>query len=998
MSIAGFTQPEGLDSPLTSDFSTESRRPGGTWIVPHGCCSANHLSPRYHGLISCAPVTTYWPTTICHVCNVGAALPSFVPQSGIFPTGEYYNNVVVIPEFIYPDGSLIIDAINEVNQKRLDYILYYTNGDFSLPLPDSDFYASALNTAKRFLKNYSGPNKPQSGLMFQSGTLVTETLEKHSTQILTSFLSDTRSEEVSFDVNHEQTLYSHDLDVEQLQHFLSRPLNILNYVITPGATAAPLNPLALPSQIQPSLFFQNKRVMNRMNNYRNFKCDLCFKFLINGSPFHYGRYIAATLPNHTEDALFGLPNLTVDNGPLIRSRLTQLPHVYLNPTTSQGGCLRLPYLHKFDAFNMALSEQNNIGVVILSELVPLLQLGTAVDTITIAVYCWAENVVFGAPTTNNLPGLVPQSSDEYEELGPISSVSNTIMKASAILEGVPMISKYARISTLILKFSTNVAYLLGFSRPNVISDMMIVRERKNPNYASTNQKDPIYKVTLDDKQEVSIDPRIVGFNGRDNMLISDIIQRSCIYHVFPWRTTSAPGVPLIYMNVAPNFWGIGSGAGANRLALTPLTYVAQSFRYWRGSLRFRFVAVASSFHRGRVRLIYDPAGFGTVTGTTVFESNTNYNYIWDLSDSHEATMDVCFMSHLPYCRTQRPGALNVKQGFAGIYGGANGLSHSPSTDNGSIALVVQNDLTCSGQAVSDVQIMCYVSAGPDFEFFEPEDGMNDYSFYPQSGEMMQDDLHLRSASPDVVFGKYISPDNQAHNICHGDPVISIRALLKRYCTYFYVPMPALPAGVSVLNWNLSGYPLNRGKAPNGMHLAGTASTNYVHNTHITWFSALFMAKRGGMRWRVTDVGSPTVKVTHLQLTRTPNSTFAANIGAAPVGTSTGAVAKAYLSAFTLGSVQARNSIAGFTLGENTGNGKVVADIELPYYNNRRFIPCRTGDNSIPSDMGLLISAIVGNGGTVPQTGALNCSIAGADDYSLYGFIGVPIVHYVPVLT
>lgn len=986
---------------MYSDSQDSLRQRDTQRFVPNGHCIATHCNPKYYGLLSQGRTTTYWPSHMCHVCCVGASLPQFVPQSGIFYTGEYYEGVVILPEFVYPDGSLIIDAIKEVIQKKLDYDLYFEIGDFSLPMPDSDFYATALNTAKRFLRRYQeantfvAPQQPKN--LPQSGVLTSESMVKDKKQILTTFINDTISEEVSFDTDHERTLYSHDSNIEQLQHFLSRPLLVNTFVLTPGSTAVATNPLINPVQILPNQFFSNKRIMNRMNNYRNFKCDLCFKFLINGTPFHYGRYIAAALPNHVEDSLSALSNIATSGGPLNRCRLSQLPHVYLNPTTSQGGCLRLPYLHKFESFSLALNEQNNMGTILLGELVPLLQLGTAVDTITISVYCWAENVVFGAPTNNNLPGLVPQSSDEYQEEGPISHISNSLALASAHLHGIPVIGKYAHVSTTMFRALSNIANLFGYSRPALVSDFSFVRERKFPNFSSTMQKDPVYKATLDDKQEVSIDPRVIGFNGKDNMLISDIIERSAIIQNVTWRTTDIPGKSIQFFNVSPNHWVTGLGSATNRICMNPLTYVAQSFRYWRGSIRFRFVAIASSFHRGRLRLVYDPAGFGTVTATTVFESNTNYNYVWDLSESHEATMDVCFMSHLPYCRTARPGAPNIFQGFSAIYGGANGLSHNPSFDNGSIALVVQNDLTCSGQAVSDIQIMCYVSAGPDFEFFEPEQGMDDYSFFPQSGEMMQDDLMLRSATADVVFGNYIPINDKAPQIFHGDPVISLRSLLKRYVNYFVLPVPAVPTGSSVLNWNLSGYPMNRGKAVNGMHLAGTTSTNYVNNTHIAWFSALFMAKRGGMRWRVTDVSPKDLSFGHLQLMRTPNSNFLANIGAAPSGTSTSAVAKSYLSAFTLGSVGAKSSINGFTLGETMGGGKIAADIELPFYNNRRFIPCRTGDNSSPSDMGLLISAICTNTTTSAKTGGLLCSVAAADDYSLYGFIGTPIVHYVPVL-
>lgn len=940
---------------------------------------------------------------MCHICTVGGPLPSFVPQSGVFPQFEVYEGVVVIPEFLYPDGSIVIDAIQEVLQKKLEYNAYYETGDFTLPSPDGNFYASAANTAKRFIKRYNeanpnGPPAKKQILLPQSGVLTSESLSKDMGQILTTFVNDTMYEEVSFDIDHERTLYSRDSDIEQLKHFLSRPTNIASYVVTPNTQSAALNPLTTPVVISPGLFFTNKRVMNRMNNFRNFKCDVCFKFMINGSPFHYGRFFAGVLPNSGDDNISNPTGITTAGNQSTRMRISQLPGVYLNPTTSQGGCLRMPYLHKFEAFNTSTSEQNDLGVIVLAEFAPLQQIGPAVDTITISVMAWAENIVFGAPTTNNLPGLVPQSSDEYSEPGPVEHTANVLAKVSGQLIKIPSIAPYARVSQYMFSSLSSMAHIFGFSRPSVITDFHTVRERKYPNFASTNQKDPIYKMTLDDKQEVTVDPRVVGFSGKDSMAISDIIEREACVSGQSWQTSMLPGKALFFMNVSPNFWVTGIGATAPQISMCPMTYAAQAFRYWRGSIRFRFVAVASSFHRGRLRIIYDPAGFGNTTATTVYESNTNYNYIWDLSESHEAIIDVCHMSNLAYNRTVRPGASGVTGGVGTTFG-ASGISHSPQFDNGTLAVVVQNDLTCSGQAVSDITILCYACAGPDFEFFEPENSMNNYSFFPQSGEMMQDDLMLRSAKKvNAVFGNYIKPDDKAAHIFHGDPIVSLRALFKRYNLYTVLPMPAIPTGNTLFTWNISAFPLHRGKAPNGMHLTGTASTNYVNNTHLSWFAPLFLGRRGGIRLRITDMSTSDLQGNHLILTRTPTANYLASVSVAPAGTSSSALARSYVSTVgNLGLTSISNGNAGFALGEALAGGRMVIDAEVPYYTNKRYYPCRRYDLSAGSDMGATILMSTTNSTTTAKSGLLNVAVAAADDFSFIGYINTPVVYYVPAL-
>jgi hypothetical protein len=72
---------------------------------------------------------------------------------------------------------------------------------------------------------------------------------------------------------------------------------------------------------------------------------------------------------------------------------------------------------------------------------------------------------------------------------------------------------------------------------------------------------------------------------------------------------------------------------------TALAYASFPFRYWRGSLKFRFEVVCSKFHRGRLRLLYDPKAVPNVA-----DFNKNYQTILDLDESTDLTVEVHWCS------------------------------------------------------------------------------------------------------------------------------------------------------------------------------------------------------------------------------------------------------------------------------------------------------------------------------------------------------------------
>jgi hypothetical protein len=128
-----------------------------------------------------------------------------------------------------------------------------------------------------------------------------------------------------------------DSDDARLENFFSRPIKIAEEEWATSTT--------LGFDIDPwSLYWENPRVANRIANFHLLKCNLKIKVVINGNGFQYGRALVSYLPFDVYDTL-------TTNASLIREDLVQAsqqPRIFLDPTTSQGGEMKLPMFNYYN--------------------------------------------------------------------------------------------------------------------------------------------------------------------------------------------------------------------------------------------------------------------------------------------------------------------------------------------------------------------------------------------------------------------------------------------------------------------------------------------------------------------------------------------------------------------------------------------------------------------------------------------------------------------------
>jgi hypothetical protein len=714
-----------------------------------------------------------------------------------------------------------------------------------------------------------------------------------------------------------------------LDQFFSRPVKIDMPTWIPGSAS----PYSLT--IDPwSTFFENKRVSNRISNFKLLQATLKIKFIINGNMFYYGRLMADYAPLA---AVRDVDNFST-TVPVNRISASQRTHLYLNPTTSQGGEIHMPFIWPKNALDITLAEWQLMGNLYLREINPLKHANGSTSPVSITAYVWAEDVRLSVPTTLNAGNISAQSRDEYGT-GPVSNLASNIAKITGKLESVPMIGPYAKATTIAATSMGSVAKIFGFSRPPIIDEPVKMRPTLISQMATTDVPDGSLKLTVDSKQELTIDPQVVGLDTGDELQLKVLAGKETYLTTFPWLVASTVDTLLWNTRVGPNHSVVHPSYAIDTAYQMPACqFVALPFQFWRGTMRYRFQIAASDFHRGRIKIVYDPC---RIIGT---ETNIGFSRIVDLTTERDFTIDVSWGQTQTYLQ-----CVTSLAASAGNFGTT--LITTTSTNyNGVLGVYVVNDLTTPNSTVNnDIQVNVSISLCDDCEFQAPVGRTDRLSYTPQSGEsedtavLDTDNAPVQTSNDDSIMECEIV--DHTNDVYFGESIVSFRTLLKRYG---YV-RSWLNTTTGPSNWvlSLSDYPLNRAILSNGIDsiTPGPVAANIVKTPLLTYLAPAFLAMRGGFRHK------------YMYNTDNVNDLAYTSVERDLVGTSqsSSGVGSSIFFPYVVGSVGAfANGQQAGTLDLQRGGNytytraQPVLEVELPNYNNNRF--------SVPKNFNLNTSA------------------------------------------
>jgi hypothetical protein len=775
-----------------------------------------------------------------------------------------------------------------------------------------------------------------------------------------------------------------------LGSFLCRPINVATYQ---WAINTPLYETLNPW----TAYLTNPFIRDKIANFELLRMNLHMKVLISGTPFHYGRALVSYNP------LSGFDQVTIERGlggaldaDLVGA--SQKPHIFLNPTLNAGGVLQIPYFYKENYIPLTEPDiTDGLGEVVFRSFGNLRHTDVG-NPVTINVYLWATDVTLTMPTSKSLPPLPSQSGvmnsgDEYGQ-GIISKPASAVAKAAGALKSIPLIRPYARATEIVASGVGDVARLFGYSRPAVITDPVIMKPVPLGNVANVDAADPVNKLTLDSKNEVTIDPRVTGLEGKDEMGVLDYVKRESYLTTFNWTSDAAPGDMLFNCRVAPDLYRsvvYTTPTTRRELHMTPACHMAQLFRYWQGSIKFRFQIVKSAYHKGRMLVRYDPRSLGAT-----LDYNTNYSRVIDIAEAEDFEITIGWGQHQPWLECEE---LGIFPNFSSTVRLNEFLVRAA---NGVIELDVINELV-SPSASSDISVNVYVSMCDDAKFAQPdgqkiknltyfrhpnEPSPDPPPLHSQSGIVEQDGIDEPLAATQLeTIASESAPADQTMNVFFGENVTSIRELAKRYVLtrYWNVVFPE-GAGINIAQLLNKVFPYQQGYDPKGID--GEQFGLYTHSAMnpISYFHPCYAGYRGSMRHKYLYHSTGNMELPVVQ--REDYSPDTAGIWSITPLAATGNNSANLTRRFTNTSWQ---GAAG--TGTMINNG---IEVEFPFYNKGRIGYSRlikAQDLDCPSTSSwFAIGLDNAPKATTFEKIAFQQWTAAGEDFSLYFFTGVPIMY------
>nr|QUS52738.1 hypothetical protein 2 [Mute swan feces associated picorna-like virus 26]QUS52742.1 hypothetical protein 2 [Mute swan feces associated picorna-like virus 26] len=758
-----------------------------------------------------------------------------------------------------------------------------------------------------------------------------------------------------------------DTDVSHAD-FFSRPLKIAEYEWSTSVTlGARFNPW--------ELFYRSKRVANRLANFNLLRSKLCVKFVINGTPFHYGRLLVSYNPLHTRD------NMTVTRSLLTVDAVaaTQRPHVFLDPMEGQGAEMCLPFFyHKPALLIPAAGDIEGMGEIDILQLNPLKTANGGSSTINIAVFAWAEDVKLAVPTQTNPNALVPQS-DEYS-VKPVSRIAGAVARMAGYAEKIPYIGPYATATRMGASAVGQIATLFGYSSPPLLETDKYRPETKGT-LANTNVMSEVSKLSVDAKQELTIDPRVLGLEPVDEMTVLAIAQKESYLTSFPWTKAASSESLLFSMRVDP---GVHARFG-DEIHLTAPAFASMPFEYWRGTMKYRFQIVCSKFHKGRMKIVYDPQ-----SAPSTAEYNTAYTTVVDISDEKDVTIDVGWGESLAWRQHHLAG-----DDQADMFSTTLPMPRNGRLGNGILSVYVVNQLAVPDDTVdNDIEINVFMSVADNFEVAAPTSVVvgrlrlgND--LVPHSAEANMSES--MATTRELAISSEITDGTTLVNF--GESIPSFRQLLRRYNYSHAVPDIETQAK-RIWTIDQPAFPLYSGyrtsaTVPGRVFNLTAGPYVYGQMTLLGYINSAFCARRGGIRYfidasavRTTNPGgsmyvSRLENDTGYRSAVVSSTTFSASL---PVFQSSNT--QKYLSKGGLDGAQIQSFAVNPTMS-----------VEIPYYHSHKFDWCKSKIDANSSDSNETWFTTIMSGNQGDGDNYLEYFVSTGEDFSLHFYLGPPIFYF-----
>lgn len=616
---------------------------------------------------------------------------------------------------------------------------------------------------------------------------------------------------------------------DDVKSWLARPFSVFSGT---WSTASNLGDNIFSYQLA-AIFGSNLMLINKLKGYKYIKCTHVIKLELNPTPFHAGCFQLQWHPFPAAEIATHMHRTPIS--------ASQLPNVTVT-TADNSAQIKVPWIYPEHAYNLTYpSTCYNWGSVVGKVYSPLAT-GTGSTTIGLNMFQWLEDVeLFGiAPQSSrsksiNLPKkVIPSDKEKNNGEGPITRAFGLGEQVASSLASIPLFAPVCKPASWVFNTAARVSSLFGWSKPSLgeggkNSLVTVTSDAYNNN---ANGTDNTFVITP--SVDFSTTPsKMLTINNEDEMSIEFIATRWSYLTHFSFPASA---------NINDNLWAtdlnlsifslsqsveLAVGQNFHAYSMTPLCYLANIYKFWRGDIEFKFVFVKTGYHSGQIKVNYT-----NLPGPMDYQQELYAaRELIDLQSGDEVIFRCPYISNQPYTLWDQ--------------------------SIGTIELDAATTIKAPSTVSSGIDVLVFVRGSPGFDFQGPSGTPPLPVFAPQGRDVEEE--NAMGNTPDIggiairdrtldIMSQWTIGDNQE----------SILALIKRFShmnfdSNFASIDPTIAAGAGLQF------------SPQLVEAPFLTPTVDVRTTitplctdHVARFSWLYLFRRGGIKIRVKNIGDKDV--------------------------------------------------------------------------------------------------------------------------------------------
>ncbi|QNT09305.1 structural protein [Hovenia dulcis-associated virus 2] len=548
------------------------------------------------------------------------------------------------------------------------------------------------------------------------------------------------------------------------------------------------------------------------------------KVLLNAQPMESGLFQIFFVPFYRTEGSVLAPTQFTSNYESMLPYTTGCPNIPCNISKQSEVELAIPYTGPVAFMNLTNSEAD-FGTFFVQSIVPISD-STNNASVEMTVMMYFTDVKLFGTTANNVIARPQGIESVINSLKP-SECSEDKMKRGG---GGPI----SQIGNSLLPIIDSLGLSAPDANPN--TTRMAIDPFGSPATVDTTCN-PL-KVSYTFKHHLDIGQ--LGVNSQsDEMDLRTIASKPCYYNQFTWTTSNDADTRLQSYTVEPN---CKIKNDSNVTAPTRLRFVANNFRYWRGTIKFLFMVVGNQYHSGRLRFVYSLGG--PLPQSYPDNYPRAFTQIVDIRKGAHFIVECPYFASTPWRLT--PQFWDDTNNYYREYDSGS-LDDVPAT----LDIFVENELRATQTTSTSIQIVCMQSAGADFEFACPiatrsrpyinaavPDGeapaASDNSFVvevPQDTVASPQGLDFMPLNMATGLSDISPIPKKPHKYTVGEDINNVRQLIKRYQLLGY--------GTITDNTPYVIYPFAQTRPE------GTPTLSY---DALAVFSTLYQFRRGSIRF------------------------------------------------------------------------------------------------------------------------------------------------------